>query len=67
MTGAATVSEKRTYLTDEVSEIIALTLIVFLVIRFAAQSFRVDGDSGNSSILSHRYLLPYIPVNLCMF
>ncbi|HKV01681.1 MAG TPA: hypothetical protein VJQ26_06125 [Ktedonobacteraceae bacterium] len=41
-----------------------MTLIVFLVIRFAAQSFRVDGDSGNSAILSHRYLLPYIPVNL---
>lgn len=54
--------EKHTYLTNEVDEIMALTLIVFLVIRFAAQSFRVDGESGNSSILSHRYLLPHIPV-----
>ena len=50
-------SEKRTYLIREVIEIIALTLIVFLVIRFAAQSFRVDGESMNPGLHSDEFVL----------
>jgi signal peptidase I len=38
-------SEKRTRLVREVIETIACTLLIFLVIRFAVQSFRVDGQS----------------------
>ncbi len=50
-------SEKRTHLIREVIETIALTLIVFLVIRFAAQSFRVDGDSMNPGLHTDEFVL----------
>lgn len=50
-------SEKRTHLIREVIEIIALTLIIFLVIRFAAQSFRVDGDSMNPGLHTDEFVL----------
>jgi signal peptidase I len=57
VTEAANVSEKRTHLIREVIETIALTLIVFLVIRFAAQSFRVDGDSMNPGLHTDEFVL----------
>ncbi len=57
VTEAANVSEKRTYLIREVIETIALTLVIFLVIRFAAQSFRVDGDSMNPGLHSDEFVL----------
>ncbi len=50
-------SEKRTRLIREVIETIALTLIVFLIVRFAAQSFRVDGDSMNPGLQSDEFVL----------
>ena len=50
-------SEKRTRLVRELIETIALTLLIFLVIRFAAQSFRVDGPSMQPGLHTDEYVL----------
>ncbi|GAC1567953.1 MAG: signal peptidase I [Ktedonobacteraceae bacterium] len=50
-------SEKRTRLIRELIETIALTLLIFLVIRFAAQSFRVDGESMQPGLHTNEYVL----------
>jgi signal peptidase I len=50
-------SEKRTRFTRELIETIALTLLIFLVIRFAAQSFRVDGPSMQPGLHTDEYVL----------
>jgi signal peptidase I len=54
---AANVSEKRTRFIRELIETIALTLLIFLVIRFAAQSFRVDGESMEPGLHTDEFVL----------
>jgi signal peptidase I len=56
-TEAANVSEKSTHLIRELIETIALTLIIFLVIRFAAQSFRVDGASMEPGLHTDEFVI----------
>jgi len=51
------VSEKHTRLIRELIETIAFTLLIFLVIRFAAQSFRVDGESMEPGFHTDEYVL----------
>jgi signal peptidase I len=51
------VSEKYARLIREVIETIAFTLLIFLVIRFAAQSFRVDGESMQPGLHTDEYVL----------
>jgi signal peptidase I len=50
-------SEKRTRLVREIIETIALTLLVFLVVRFAVQSFRVDGPSMQPGLHTDEFVL----------
>ena len=50
-------SEKHTRLIRELIETIAFTLLIFLVIRFAAQSFRVDGESMEPGFHTDEYVL----------
>jgi len=50
-------SEKRTRLVRELIETVAVTLLIFLVIRFAAQSFRVDGASMQPGLHTNEYVL----------
>src|SRR5947209_13688334 len=53
----ATLPEKRTRLIRELVETVALTLLIFLVIRFAAQSFRVEGQSMQPGLHSDEFVL----------
>jgi len=53
----AQLSEKRTRLIRELVETAALTLLIFLVIRFAAQSFRVDGQSMEPGLHTDEFVL----------
>ena len=53
----AQLSEKRTRLIRELVETVALTLLIFLVIRFAAQSFRVDGQSMEPGLHTDEFVL----------
>jgi len=55
--GLPKLSEKRTRLIRELIETIAFTLLVFLIIRFAAQSFRVDGASMQPGLQTNEYVL----------
>lgn len=48
---------KRSHLTREIIETIVLTLLIFLVIRFAVQSYRVDGSSMQPGLYSNEYVL----------
>lgn len=48
---------KRSHLAREIVETIALTLIIFLVIRFAIQSYRVEGTSMLPGLQSNEYVL----------
>ncbi len=50
-------SVKHTRLIRELIETIAFTLLIFLVIRFAAQSFRVDGESMEPGFHTDEYVL----------
>lgn len=50
-------SEKRTRLAREIIETIAVTLLVFLVVRFAVQSFRVDGPSMEPGLHTNEFVL----------
>ena len=50
-------SKKRTHLIRELIETIALTLLIFLVIRLAAQSFRVDGASMEPGLHTDEFVL----------
>jgi len=49
--------ERRYRLTREIIETIALTLLMFLVIRFAVQNFRVDGMSMEPTLHNGEYIL----------
>ncbi len=55
--GLPKLSEKRTRLIRELIETIAFTLLIFLVIRLAAQSFRVDGASMEPGLHTNEYVL----------
>ncbi len=55
--GLPELSEKRTRLIRELIETIAFTLLIFLLIRFAAQSFRVDGMSMEPGLHTDEYVL----------
>ena len=48
---------KRSHLAREIVETIALTLIIFLVIRFAIQSYRVEGVSMLPGLHDNEYVL----------
>ena len=48
---------KRSHLAREIVETIALTLIIFLVIRLAIQSYRVDGVSMQPGLQSDEYVV----------
>jgi signal peptidase I len=51
------VSEKRTRLVREIIVSIAVTLFVFLIIHFAIQSFRVDGESMQPGLHTDEFVL----------
>ena len=55
--GLLDLSETRTRLIRELIETIAFTLLIFLLIRFAAQSFRVDGMSMEPGLHTDEYVL----------
>ena len=55
--GTVNVSEKRTRFIRELIETIALTVLIFLVIRFAVQSFRVDGESMKPGLYTDEFVL----------
>jgi signal peptidase I len=48
---------KRSHLAREIVETLALTLIIFIVIRFAIQSYRVEGTSMQPGLQSDEYVL----------
>jgi signal peptidase I len=48
---------KRSHLAREIVETIALTVIIFLVIHFAIQSYRVQGVSMQPGLVSDEYVL----------
>ena len=50
-------SEKHTRLVRELVETIAFTLLVFLLFRFAAQSFRVDGGSMEPGLHTDEFVM----------
>jgi len=49
--------KQRSHLAREIVETIALTLIIFLVIRFAIQSYRVSGVSMQPGLQTDEYVL----------
>ncbi len=51
------VSEKRARLVREVVETIAVTLLIFIAIRFAMQSYRVDGPSMQPGLHTDEYVM----------
>ena len=48
---------KRSHLAREIVETVALTVIIFLVIRFAVQSYRVQGLSMQPGLVTNEYVL----------
>ena len=48
---------KRSHLAREIIETVALTLIIFLVIRFAIQSYRVSGPSMQPGLNDNEYVI----------
>lgn len=48
---------KRSHLVREIIETVALTLIIFLVIRFAIQSYRVSGPSMEPGLNDNEYVI----------
>src|SRR5712691_7856362 len=48
---------KRSHLAREIIETIALTLLIFAVIRFAVQNYLVDGISMQPGLNSNEYVL----------
>ena len=49
--------ERRYRILREIIETITLTLLMFLIIRFAAQNFRVDGMSMEPTLHNQEYIL----------
>jgi signal peptidase I len=54
---------KRSHLAREIVETVALTLLIFLVIRFVIQSYHVDGLSMEPTLNTNEYVL----VNKAMY
>lgn len=50
-------SEKRTHIVRDIIETIAITLLIFLIIRLAVESFRVDGQSMEPNFHNNEYVL----------
>jgi len=50
-------AKKRSGVAREIVETIILTLLVFLVLRFAVQNYRVDGQSMEPSLHDQEYIL----------
>jgi signal peptidase I len=48
---------KRSHLTREIIETLALTLIIFLVIHFTVQNYQVDGTSMEPGLHNSEYVL----------
>ncbi len=48
---------KSSHLAREIVETLALTLVIFLVIRFTIQNYQVDGTSMESSLHNSQYVL----------
>lgn len=48
---------KRSHLVREIVEILALTLLIFLVVRFVIQSYRVDGVSMQPGLSTGEYVM----------
>lgn len=49
--------KNRSHLVREIVETIALTLLIFIVVHFAVQSYRVDGTSMQPGLTSDQYVL----------
>jgi signal peptidase I len=49
--------KKRPHVAREILETIILTLLIFLVLRFAVQNYRVDGQSMEPSLHDQEYIL----------
>jgi signal peptidase I len=49
--------EKRRRFVREILEILTLTLLMFLILRFAVQNFRIDGPSMEPSLHNEEYIL----------
>lgn len=52
-----TTPQKRRRYVRELLEILTLTLLMFLVLRFAVQNFRIDGPSMESTLHNQEYIL----------
>lgn len=50
-------AEKRSRFVREILEILTLTLLMFLILRFAVQNFRIDGPSMEPSLHNQEYIL----------
>lgn len=50
-------AKKRSHVAREIVETIILTLLIFLVLRFAVQNYRVDGQSMEPSLHDQEYIL----------
>ncbi|GCE19353.1 signal peptidase I [Dictyobacter kobayashii] len=48
---------KRSQLIREIVEILALTLLIFLVVRFVVQSYRVDGPSMEPGLVNNEFVM----------
>lgn len=48
---------KRSQLIREIVEILALTLLIFLVVRFVIQSYRVDGPSMEPGLVNNEFVM----------
>ncbi|GCE26982.1 signal peptidase I [Dictyobacter alpinus] len=48
---------KRSQLIRELVEIIALALVIFLVVRFVVQSYRVDGPSMQPGLVTNEFVM----------
>ncbi|GER88299.1 signal peptidase I [Dictyobacter vulcani] len=48
---------KRSQLIREIIEIIALALVIFLVVRFVVQSYRVDGPSMQPGLVTNEFVM----------
>jgi signal peptidase I len=56
-TNKARLKVKRSHLAREIVETVALTILIFLVIHFVIQSYRVDGPSMQPGLMTDEYVL----------
>lgn len=48
---------KRSHLVREVVEVIVITLVIFLAVRFAIQSYHVEGQSMQPGLVTNEYVV----------